>query len=97
MPKKKKSKKKKTKRIKKKNSSKKRRRISNSRRTSAKRSGKRNIDKTSSNDQVIKTKPEWVKRSLANKSQYQKKYSESIKNNNLFWKKEGKRKIGRAS
>ena len=91
MPKKKKSKKKKTKRIKKKNSSKKRRRISNSRRTSAKRSGKRNIDKTSSNDQVIKTKPEWVKRSLANKAQYQKKYSESIKNNNSFWKKEGKR------
>ena len=26
-----------------------------------------------------------------NKSQYQNKYNESIKNNNSFWKKEGKR------
>ena len=45
------------------------------------------------NDQelVIKTKPEWVKTSLANKSQYIKKYKESIKNNNEFWKREGKR------
>ena len=40
---------------------------------------------------IIKTKPEWIKSGLTNKSQYQKKYSESIKNNNAFWKKEGKR------
>ena len=94
MPKKKKSKKKKTKKRKKKKSSKKRRkikRVSKTKRSTAKRSKKKNIDKTSSNDQVIKTKPEWVKRSLANKAQYQKKYSDSIKNNNSFWKKEGKR------
>ena len=45
----------------------------------------------SSPELIIKTKPEWIKSSLANKSQYQKKYSESIKNNNAFWKKEGKR------
>ena len=94
MPKKKKSKKKKTKKIKKKKSSKKRRkikRVSKTKRTSVRRSKKKNIDKTSSNEQIIKTKPEWVKRSLANKAQYQKKYSDSIKNNNSFWKKEGKR------
>ncbi len=94
MPKKKKSKKKKVKKIKKKKSSKKRRkikRISKTKRTSIKRSKKKNIDKISSNEQIIKTKPEWVKRSLANKTQYQKKYSDSIKNNNSFWKKEGKR------
>ena len=94
MPKKKKSKKKKTKTTKKKKSSKKRRkikRVSKTKRSAAKRSKKKNIDKSSSNDQVIKTKPEWVKRSLANKAQYQKKYSDSIKNNNSFWKKEGKR------
>ncbi len=94
MPKKKKSKKKKTKKTKKKKSSKKRRkikRVSKTKRSTAKRSEKKNIDKSSSNDQVIKTKPEWVKRSLANKAQYQKKYSDSIKNNNSFWKKEGKR------
>ena len=40
---------------------------------------------------IIKTKPEWIKRSLANKKQYQEKYSKSIKNNDEFWKKEGKR------
>ena len=94
MPKKKKSKKKKAKKIKIKKSSKKRRkikRVSKTKRASVKRSKKKNIDKISSNEQIIKTKPEWVKRSLANKAQYQKKYSDSIKNNNSFWKKEGKR------
>ena len=94
MPKIRKSKKKKTKKRKNKKFSKKRgkiKRISKAKKPSAKRSGKKNIDKTSSNDQIIKTKPEWIKRSLANKSQYQKKYSESIKNNNSFWNKEGKR------
>ena len=40
---------------------------------------------------VFKTKPEWVKNSLANKSKYQEKYSQSIKNNDEFWRKEGKR------
>ena len=40
---------------------------------------------------IIKTRPEWVKTSLANKSTYLKKYNDSIKNNNEFWKKEGKR------
>ena len=40
---------------------------------------------------VIKTKPEWIKSSLANKSKYEQKYSQSIKSNDEFWKKEGKR------
>ena len=40
---------------------------------------------------VIKTKPEWIKSSLANKSKYQQKYSQSIKSNDEFWRKEGKR------
>jgi acetyl-CoA synthetase len=40
---------------------------------------------------IFKTRPEWVKNALASKSQYQKKYTDSIKNNNEFWKKEGKR------
>ena len=47
--------------------------------------------KNSSSELIFKTKQEWVKNSLANKSQYQNKYNESIKNNNAFWKKEGKR------
>ena len=40
---------------------------------------------------IIKTKPEWVKSALVNKAKYQKKYSDSIKKNNDFWKIEGKR------
>ncbi len=40
---------------------------------------------------IIKTKPEWIKNSLANKTKYQQKYSQSIKNNDEFWRKEGKR------
>ena len=40
---------------------------------------------------IIKTRPEWVRNSLANKSKYQEKYSQSIKNNDEFWRKEGKR------
>ena len=40
---------------------------------------------------VIKTKPEWIKSGLANKSKYQQKYSQSIKSNDEFWRKEGKR------
>ena len=47
--------------------------------------------KNSSSELVFKTKQEWIKNSLINKSQYQTKYNESIKNNNTFWKKEGKR------
>ena len=45
----------------------------------------------SSEEVIIKTKPEWIKSSLVTKSKYQDKYSQSIKNNNEFWKKEGKR------
>ena len=47
--------------------------------------------KLSTPEFVIKTKPEWIKSSLANKKKYQEKYSQSIKNNDEFWKKEGKR------
>ncbi|WP_435088305.1 acetate--CoA ligase [Candidatus Pelagibacter bacterium nBUS_29] len=44
-----------------------------------------------SKELVIKTKPQWVKNSLATKSKYQEKYSKSIKNNDEFWREEGKR------
>ena len=56
------------------------------------KSVKKKISKNKDNQElIIKTKPTWVKGSLVNKSQYVKKYKESIKNNNEFWKKEGKR------
>ena len=40
---------------------------------------------------IIKTKAEWVNKALVNKSDYEKKYKKSLKNNDEFWKKEGKR------
>ena len=46
-----------------------------------------NIDK----ELILKTRPEWIKGALINKTKYQKKYSDSVKNNIEFWKKEGKR------
>jgi acetyl-CoA synthetase len=49
------------------------------------------VAKESSKELIIKTKPQWIKSSLANKSKYQDKYSQSIKNNDEFWRKEGKR------
>ncbi len=48
-------------------------------------------ESSSVSELIIKTKPEWIKSSLANKAQYLKRYNDSIKNNNAFWKKEGKR------
>jgi len=49
------------------------------------------VTKESSKEPIIKIKPQWVKNSLATKSKYQDKYSKSIKNNDEFWRKEGKR------
>ena len=43
---------------------------------------------------VIKTKPEWIKSSLANKSKYEQKYSQSIKNTTNFGKKREKELLG---
>ena len=50
-----------------------------------------NLQRDFEKELVFKTRPEWTKSALINKTQYQKKYSDSIKNNNEFWKKEGKR------
>jgi len=52
---------------------------------------KKVLKKIEEKELIIKTKPEWVKSALVNKTKYQKKYSDSIKNNNDFWKNEGKR------
>ena len=40
---------------------------------------------------IIKTKSDWIKKGLVNKKSYEKKYNDSIKNNDAFWKREGKR------
>jgi acetyl-CoA synthetase len=49
------------------------------------------VVKENSKELIIKTKPQWIKSSLATKSKYQDKYYKSIKNNDEFWRKEGKR------
>ena len=52
---------------------------------------KKVLKKIEEKELIIKTKPEWVKSALVNKAKYQKKYSDSIKKNDDFWKVEGKR------
>jgi len=52
---------------------------------------KKVLKKIEEKELIIKTKPEWVKSALINKTKYQKKYSDSIKKNDDFWKIEGKR------
>ena len=59
--------------------------------TKVKKKVTKKVVKENSKELIIKTKPQWVKNSLASKSKYQDKYSKSIKNNDEFWKKEGKR------
>ena len=92
MPKKKKYKVRKKVKKRKKNSSKKQKKIIKKRKTKSAKKNKKKVDKSNApTELVIKTKPEWIKASLTNKLSYQKKYNDSIKNNNDFWKKEGKR------
>ena len=56
-----------------------------------KRKNKKRTNLVSEKEQIIKTKSEWIRQAYVNKKAYEKKYNESIKNNDKFWKKEGKR------
>ena len=47
-------------------------------------------EKIKDND-LVKIKSDWQKKALVNKKQYEKKYNDSVKHNEDFWKKEGKR------
>jgi len=47
--------------------------------------------KTESKELIFKVPKKWSKSAYVNKSQYEKKYKLSIKDNEKFWKKEGKR------
>ena len=56
------------------------------------KSSKKKVKKLETNQElIIKTKADWVNKALVNKSDYEKKYKKSLKNNDEFWKKEGKR------
>ena len=50
---------------------------------------KANINK--SGEKIYKVKSEWLKKALVSKNVYEKKYSQSLKDNDGFWRKEGKR------
>ena len=52
---------------------------------------KKKIITNAEKELVIKTTKDWIKKSYVNKKAYEKKYDLSIKNNEGFWRKEGKR------
>ena len=90
-------KKKKGKKIKKRKPAKKRKKVlrkSKKRKSlkSKKRKIKSSISKTiEDSEKIYKTKSEWIKKALVTKTLYEKKYSQSLKENDSFWRKEGKR------
>ena len=90
-------KKKKGKKIKKRKPAKKRRKVlrkSKKRKSlkSKKRKTKSSDSKTiDDNEKIYKTKSEWIKKALVTKPLYEKKYNQSLKENDSFWRKEGKR------
>ena len=49
------------------------------------------VKKDSEGNTVFKVSENWSKQAFANKAKYQKKYDLSVKDNDKFWKKEGKR------
>ena len=49
------------------------------------------INKVTSKELIFKVTKKWSKKAYADKGQYEKKYKLSIKDNEGFWKKEGKR------
>ena len=70
---------------------KKRKKIKKKKSSRKKRLKKHKVKKIENFELVYKTKSDWVKKAIINKSGYEKKYTDSIKNNDNFWKKEGKR------
>ena len=57
-----------------------------------KKKAKSKKNKNSSEEElIIKVSKHWAKKAYANKNNYQKKYNHSVKKNDDFWKKEGKR------
>ena len=52
---------------------------------------KKKIVLESEKELIIRTSKIWSKQAYVNKKTYEKKYNTSIKDNENFWKKEGKR------
>ena len=62
-----------------------------SRKKSKKIKSRKKIKKTESKELIFKISKKWAKSAYVDKAQYEKKYKFSIKDNEGFWKKEGKR------
>ena len=52
---------------------------------------KSNLTSAQSEELIFKVPKKWAKKAYVDKAQYEKKYKSSIKDNDEFWKKEGKR------
>ena len=66
--------------------------VKNRRTKIKKKSSRKKIKLNKSETELIyKTRNEWINKAIVNKSEYEKKYKASIKDNEGFWKKEGKR------
>ena len=70
---------------------KKRKKIKKKKSSRKKKLKKNKVKKIQDSELIYKAKSDWIKKAIINKSGYEKKYSDSIKNNDNFWKKEGKR------
>ena len=56
-----------------------------------KSSRKNKIDLKIEKEIVYKVKKDWISKAMVKRSQYEKKYKNSIRDNESFWKKEGRR------
>ena len=70
---------------------KKRKKIKKKKSSRKKRLKRIKVKKIENSELIYKTKNEWIKKALVGKSEYEKKYAKSLKDNEGFWKKEGKR------
>ena len=52
---------------------------------------KKVLKNSKSKELIYKINKDWIDKAIVNKSQYEKKYKDSLKNNDEFWKKEGRR------
>jgi len=68
------------------------RKIKKLRRKNRKKTRKnKNLKKPSSGEPIFRVTPKWARKAYVDKKEYEKKYKLSIKDNEGFWKKEGKR------
>ncbi len=75
---------------------KKRKKVKRQRRKKRKKNKKKirkykNLKKPSSAEPIFRVTPKWARKAYVDKKEYEKKYKLSIKDNEGFWKKEGKR------